>query len=130
MKISALTPGAFEFACHSSACRPPTSGGTGGSSSGGKKGVTDKVHSSYETNRKYNEIVASRKKRTEPYEAGLDGKVRNPDPKSKLSAQDRLEMIYGKGNIPKVKPKSAFKPKKKAYNPRTGENPPPPYFGD
>ena len=37
MKIS--SPRALEFACHSSACRPPTSGGTGGSG-GGKGGVT------------------------------------------------------------------------------------------
>jgi len=32
MKISALNTRAYEFACRSAACRPPTSGGTGGSS--------------------------------------------------------------------------------------------------
>lgn len=40
--ILSLTPGtaAHEFACHSAACRPPTSGGTGGSTSGVRHGGT------------------------------------------------------------------------------------------
>lgn len=38
MKVSAGWVAAYEFACHSAACRPPTAGGTGGSSKGG--GVT------------------------------------------------------------------------------------------
>jgi hypothetical protein len=37
MKLTPATSAAYEFACHSSACRPPTSGGTGGSSKGGSK---------------------------------------------------------------------------------------------
>lgn len=36
MKVPASLANAYEFACHSSACRPPTSGGTGGSSGSGK----------------------------------------------------------------------------------------------
>ena len=32
-------PAVYEFACHSAACRPPTSGGTGGSTKGGKEGL-------------------------------------------------------------------------------------------
>ena len=35
MKVSQVWNGAYEFACHSASCRPPTAGGTGGSSKGG-----------------------------------------------------------------------------------------------
>ena len=35
IKISASLESSYDFACHSSACRPPTSGGTGGSTKGG-----------------------------------------------------------------------------------------------
>lgn len=39
LRISASLSNAYEFACHSSSCRPPTSGGTGGSKSSGGSGL-------------------------------------------------------------------------------------------
>lgn len=43
MKISSTCVRAFEFACHSAACAPPSAGGTGGSRPGGT-GSSNKVH--------------------------------------------------------------------------------------
>jgi hypothetical protein len=39
MKVSAGWSASYEFACHSAACRPPSSGGTGGSI-GSRKATT------------------------------------------------------------------------------------------
>lgn len=85
MKIS--SPRALEFACHSSACRPPTSGGTGGSG-GGKGGVIRDAHGF-----PFRDQAAAAK-------AGLKPKTYAPHPNDRASLdakamRDRIDRAMG-----------------------------------
>jgi hypothetical protein len=68
------------FACHSAACRPPTSGGTGGSIGGGRG--------------------------------------RKSARKKGLSEKDRLEMQYGRGNVPSAAERAKIKVSTESWTPK------------
>jgi hypothetical protein len=96
MRISAALEQSYEFACRSAACRPPTSGGTGGSSGGSIKPTTARIRPDFN---KTNVIKAT------PSGSSAGGGSR--------SKWDVMRDAQKRAGVPRAKRKSKAKPVKR-----------------